>query len=122
MSVDAALPFDTGRGVVPNVEGRVTGEEGLYVAGWLATGPRGVIIDTMNTAFRVASLMAEDLKVKAPLEVKGREGLELQQQGETVSWEDWVRIDIEESRRGEVVGKPREKVWTVEEMLKIAHS
>ena len=122
MSVDAALPFDTGRGVVPNVEGRVTGEEGLYVAGWLATGPRGVIIDTMNTAFRVASLMAEDLKVKAPLEVKGREGLELQQQGETVSWEDWVRIDIEESRRGEVVGKPRDKVWTVEEMLKIAHN
>ena len=122
MSVDAALPFDTGRGVVPNVEGRVTGEEGLYVAGWLATGPRGVIIDTMNTAFRVASLMAEDLKTKAPLEVKGREGLELQQQGETVSWEDWVRIDIEETRRGEVVGKPREKVWTVEEMLKIAHS
>ena len=122
MSVDAALPFDTGRGVVPNVEGRVIGEEGLYVAGWLATGPRGVIIDTMNTAFRVASLMAEDLKTKALLEVKGREGLELQQQGETVSWEDWVRIDIEESRRGEVVGKPREKVWTVEEMLKIAHS
>ena len=121
VSVDPSLPFDTGRGVVPNVEGRVIGVEGLYVAGWLATGPRGVIIDTMNTAFRVASLMAEDLKSKALMEVKGREGLQLQQ-GENISWEDWEKIDAEESRRGEAVGKPREKIWTVEEMLKFAHS
>ena len=121
MSADASLPFDTGRGIVPNVEGRVIGEGGLYVAGWLATGPRGVIIDTMNTAFRVASLVAEDLKSKAPLEVKGREGLHLQQ-GSNVSWEDWERVETEEMRRGEAAGKPREKIWTVEEMLKIAHT
>ena len=121
VSVDPSLPFDTGRGVVPNVEGRVIGVEGLYVAGWLATGPRGVIIDTMNTAFRVASLMAEDLKSKAPLEVKGREGLQLQQ-GSNVSWEDWERVENEEIRRGEAMGKPREKIWTVEEMLKFARS
>jgi len=121
VSVDASLPFDTGRGIVPNVEGRVIGEEGLYVAGWLATGPRGVIIDTMNTAFRVASLMAEDLKSKALPEVEGREGLQLHQ-SKNVSWEDWEKIDTEESKRGEAVGKPREKIWTVEEMLKAAHS
>ena len=120
MSVDASLPFDTGRGIVPNVEGRVIGEEGLYVGGWLATGPRGVIIDTMNTAFRVASLMAEDLKSKALPEVEGREGLQLHQ-SKNVSWEDWEKIDTEESRRGEAIGKPREKIWTVEEMLKVAH-
>ena len=121
VSVDPSLPFDSSRGVVPNIEGRVTGETGLYVGGWLATGPRGVIIDTMNTAFRVASLMAEDLKSNALIEVEGREGLQLQQ-GENVSWEDWERIDAEESMRGEAVGKPREKIWTVEEMLKFAHS
>ena len=120
VSVDPSLPFDSSRGVVPNVEGRVTGETGLYVGGWLATGPRGVIIDSMNTAFRVASLMAEDLKSGSLLEVKGREGLRLQ--SENVSWDDWGRIDSEESRRGEVVGKPREKIWTVGEMLKIAHN
>ena len=120
MSADASLPFDTGRGIVPNVEGRVIGEEGLYVAGWLATGPRGVIIDTMNTAFRVASLMAEDLKSKAFLEVKGNRGLQVEQ-GANVSWEDWERIETEEIRRGELIGKPREKIWTVPEMLKVAH-
>ena len=53
--------------------------------------------------------------------MKGGEGLQLQQ-GEKVSWEDWERIDAEESNRGEAVGKPREKIWTVEEMLKFAHS
>ena len=120
MSAEPSLPFDSKRGVVPNMEGRVTGEEGLYVAGGLATGPRGVIIDTMNTAFRVASIMAEDLKSKPLSEVNGREGMQLP--GNIVSWEDWERIEIEENNRGEVLGKPREKIWTVEEMLAVAHA
>jgi len=120
VSAEPSLPFDSKRGVVPNMEGRVTGEEGLYVAGWLATGPRGVIIDTMNTAFRVASIMAEDLKSKPLSEVNGREGMQLP--GNIVSWEDWERIEIEENNRGEVLGKPREKIWTVEEMLAVAHA
>ena len=29
---------------------------GLYCAGWLATGPRGVIVDTMTEAFKVRDL------------------------------------------------------------------
>merc|ERR1712013_897578 len=95
VSAEPSLHFDSKRGVVPNMEGRVTGEEGLYVAGWLATGPRGVIIDTMNTAFRVASIMAEDLKSKPLSEVNGREGMQLP--GNIVSWEDWERIEIEEN-------------------------
>ena len=43
-----------------NVDGR-SECPGLYVAGWLGTGPRGVIIDTMNTAFRVAGHVVSDL-------------------------------------------------------------
>ena len=35
-----------------NVDGRVS--KGVYAAGWLATGPRGVIVDTMGTAFKVS--------------------------------------------------------------------
>ena len=38
-------------GIVPNEDGRVS--PGVYTAGWLGTGPRGVIIDTMNNAFKV---------------------------------------------------------------------
>ena len=38
-------------GIIPNINGRVSA--GVYTAGWLGTGPRGVIIDTMNNAFKV---------------------------------------------------------------------
>ncbi len=59
---EGAVPFDPKKGVVPNVDGRVTTEANdddaggvggkLYCAGWLATGPRGVIVDTMTESYR----------------------------------------------------------------------
>ena len=59
--------------MVSNVDGRAG--PGLYVAGWLGTGPRGVIIDTMNTAFRVAGHVVSDLSNQS-LETKlGSAGL-----------------------------------------------
>ena len=51
--VEAGIPYDEKRGIIPNINGRVEGENGLYCAGWLATGPRGVIVDTMNEAYKV---------------------------------------------------------------------
>lgn len=33
---------------------------GLYCAGWLATGPRGVIIDTMNEAYKTGQTILHD--------------------------------------------------------------
>jgi adrenodoxin-NADP+ reductase len=56
--VEAGIPYDEKRGIIPNDMGRVDGENGLYCAGWLATGPRGVIVDTMNEAFRVGQVSA----------------------------------------------------------------
>lgn len=35
---------------------------------------------------------------------------------------DWEKIDSVEVSRGEAVGKPREKLLTVEEMLQVARS
>ena len=37
----SGIPFDEKKGLVPNVDGKV--EDGLYCAGWLATGPRYVL-------------------------------------------------------------------------------
>ncbi|MFG1909571.1 FAD-dependent oxidoreductase [Kribbella sp. NPDC048928] len=37
------LPFDAGRGIVPNVRGAVVGRPGHYVAGWIKRGARGGI-------------------------------------------------------------------------------
>lgn len=38
-----------------------------------------------------------------------------------MTFEDWLKIDKEEQNRGVKLGKPREKVNDVEEMLRIAH-
>ncbi|KAJ8897905.1 hypothetical protein PR048_003262 [Dryococelus australis] len=39
-----------------------------------------------------------------------------------VSFEDWERIDAVEKERGALVGKPREKIVDIKEMLAIAAS
>jgi len=116
---DPALPFDEKKCVVPNIGGRVEGRNGLYVAGWVGTGPRGVIVDTMNTAFQVGAALVKDMK-NLELDLKlGKKGLE-ECLGNSTSWEDWVKIDKEECRIGEKIGKTREKLVRVKDMLDIA--
>ena len=39
-----------------------------------------------------------------------------------VSFSDWDKIDLEEIQRGTPIGKPREKIVDIEEMLQVAHS
>jgi len=116
--VDPALPWDKKTCVVPNKDGRVVGRPGLYVAGWVGTGPKGVIIDTMNTAFRVGAVIVDDLKKITTDERQGRRGLGKCLTNST-TWEDWLKIDKEERERGEKIGKSREKVVRVEDMLNI---
>jgi adrenodoxin-NADP+ reductase len=38
----------------------------------------------------------------------------------TVSWKDWECIDAVEKSRGEKVGKPREKIIDIQEMLAVS--
>ncbi|KAI8826195.1 uncharacterized protein EV422DRAFT_515705 [Fimicolochytrium jonesii] len=131
------LPFDERRGRVPNVRGRVVDEDNttpsppLYVAGWVKRGPTGVIAATMYDAVETADTIIDDVRsgnipsltpatsktsggfasVKPLLDARGIQ---------TVSFEGWKRIDDVEVRRGEEVGKPREKVVRVEDMLRVA--
>ena len=113
---DSDLPFHPERHLIPNMEGRVSQCPGLYTAGWLATGPRGVIIDTMNTAFRVAANIVSDLKAQNLPNKPGMAGLQASLANRT-SWDDWKLLDEEEIRRGQLKGKLRDKIVSVEEML-----
>lgn len=38
-----------------------------------------------------------------------------------VLFSDWEKIDSVETHKGEAIGKPREKILTVQEMLQIVH-
>ena len=100
----------------------------MYCAGWVKRGPTGVIASTMQDAFTSADIVAKDWadgvtfigsnsepkagwnEVKKEAEKRGIR---------SIGWEDWLKIDKEEKRRGQAKGKEREKCHSVQEMLKI---
>lgn len=124
------LPFDTSRNTVPNLSGRIldpttsTPIPNAYVSGWLARGPTGVIATTMMDAYSVADLILDDLhQPGAGREVEGDllAKLHREQSRRVVGFDGWRRIDEEERRRGQKLGKIREKVLSVKEMLEIVN-
>lgn len=122
---EAGIPFDARYGVIPNNLGRVIGEHGpirgLYVSGWVKSGPTGVIAKTMRESFEVAETILEDyIGGRIDAEHKpGYDGLRQSIKSRVVSWDDWLKIDKMELDRGRRVGKTREKFATVKEMLEV---
>lgn len=100
--------------------------KGLYTSGWLARGPNGVIATTMFNAFATADLIASDLASSTTTtSTEAGEG-DIDSMIESyrgdkkfVNWEEWERIDRVEKERGKAKGKLREKITSVEEMLKV---
>lgn len=127
ISVDTSINFDDKRGMVKNLEGRVLkrdsneADPGLYVAGWLATGPSGVILTTMNSSFFVAQTIIQDIQSGALKFDTNKPGIHPKGQ-RIVTWRDWEKIDQREVQTGANANKPREKIVSVEEMMKVAES
>eukprot|EP00897_Mesotaenium_endlicherianum_P002229 jgi/Mesen1/2033/ME000148S01135 len=140
------LPFDSRRGVVPNESGRVVTprsedggaaaaaaaavKRGLYVVGWLKRGPTGIIgtnlIDAEDTVASIAEDVERDLlPPPGSSPAHGARGLQLlldDKNVPAVSFQDWLKVDAEEVRRGVLNGKPREKITSGEDMLRVALS
>ena len=129
---DLGVKFDSQRGIIPNDgHGRILalgGQDiaalpGLYCSGWVKRGPTGVIASTMEDAFSTAAAIAEDWETKAPF-LNGGDGwhtlkAELNKASQTVDWHGWQRIDTTEKQEGMKRAKEREKLTSVDEMLKI---
>ncbi|KAG2763073.1 hypothetical protein JG687_00007688 [Phytophthora cactorum] len=142
--IEADAPFDNRRHVVSNDQGRVVttssnGEKqpvvGLYCTGWVKRGPSGIIGTNIVDARETVSCIVEDFAAGNFLhsEDNGDEGLggleavkklikKRSPDKQLVSWADYERLSAEENRRGKLVGKPREKITSVTEMLEIAKS
>lgn len=138
-ALDPNINFNDERGHVNNVGGRVLKQQtrddasndktidsfedkfetGLYVTGWLATGPTGVILTTMNSAFSVAEAICQDFKMDVVKSHESKPGVDFSKM-RVVTWKAWECIDEVEVERGSKVGKPREKIVDVEEMLQLA--
>jgi len=122
------LPFDERSGTIPNDDGRVLdGPQGsvqprLYVAGWIKRGPSGVIGTNKPDAISTVRCMLDDAAgLAVPADVQTDPDAVpalLQRKGvRFVSFADWKRLDELEVKRGESIGKPREKFASVDEML-----
>lgn len=132
------VPFDEKRCVIPNIRNRVVDAQGeilpgMFVSGWLATGPVGVIVSTMFDAFGVADELVKEwheaLNVGRPsntfcAQAGFPEALReipeaVRTPQRTVSYEQWLEIDRAELQRGKELGKSREKFLTVADMLRV---
>ncbi|XP_074100102.1 NADPH:adrenodoxin oxidoreductase, mitochondrial isoform X2 [Cotesia typhae] len=121
VQIDESIPFDLCRGRVINSHGKV--QNNLYATGWVATGPTGVILSTMTNAFQTGNSMKQELNVsdhkagtKGLIKVLEKKNIPI------VTFENWEKIDKAERDRGKLLGKPREKIVDVAEMLKVAFS
>lgn len=125
------LPFDAFRKIVPNLGGRIVDPAsnqpiaGAYVSGWLARGPTGVIATTMMDAYSVADVILADLHLDSHPATATEPDLLHQLQSQTtkrvVGFDEWRKIDNEEKRRGSKLGKLREKILSVNEMLELVN-
>ncbi|KAG6598102.1 NADPH:adrenodoxin oxidoreductase [Phytophthora cinnamomi] len=144
LPIEADAPFDNRRHVVSNDQGRVvttseSGEKqpvvGLYCTGWVKRGPSGIIGTNIVDARETVSCIVEDFaagnflhsEVGATEDLGGLEAVEKlikkrNPDKQLVRWADYERLNAEENRRGELVGKPREKITSVAEMLTVAKS
>ena len=116
----------------------INGENGrliknVYGSGWASGGAKGVLASTMMDAYNVAETIVEDLMSspdpvhedlqteveRKPLEIMnpsslpdslpleithGLEGRNI------VGFEDWKKVDEEETKRGQAIGKDRERM------------
>jgi ferredoxin/flavodoxin---NADP+ reductase len=124
------VPFDERSGLIRNVEGRVTTEEGEpipgeYAVGWIKRGPSGVIGTNKKDAAETVAKLLEDAeagRLNEPTEPDG-EGIEAwlrERVPGLVTWEGWEAIDEHEVALGEPHGRPRVKLVRVPHMVAVA--
>ena len=117
-------PFDDARGIVPNRGGRVDGCPDLYAAGWLKRGPTGVILTNVADANETAANVLAD-RAGGKLADGGEGGDAVRahlalQAAPVVGFDAWRKIDEAEVQRGATLGRVRDKVTALDEMLALA--
>jgi ferredoxin--NADP+ reductase len=121
--VDA--PFDDVRGVIPNVEGRVS--TGLYATGWIKRGPVGLIGHTKSDAMEtIAHLVADASAGVLTAPTVDVDVLDLLDEREVAytTWDGWLALDAHERALGAAHEHTRERVKVVprDEQVELSRS
>ncbi len=127
------VPFDERSGVIPSQAGRVTDVPsgkplaGEYVVGWIKRGPSGVIGTNKKDAQETVDAILADLQsnngarhLPDEPDAAAIDALLHKRQPHLVTYEGWEAIDRHERTAGETSGRPRVKVTSIDEMLRIA--
>jgi ferredoxin--NADP+ reductase len=120
------LPFDERTGTIPHTDGRIEGTHNQYVVGWIKRGPSGVIGSNKSDSAATVDTLAADLASATRADAGTDRADELMQwlvsrQPQLVTDEHWQLIDAHERSTGEPHGRPRVKVVSVADLLRIGH-
>ncbi|MGP8240724.1 MAG: FAD-dependent oxidoreductase [Solirubrobacteraceae bacterium] len=139
------VPFDESAGTIPNDCGRVLDPAsglplpGEYVVGWIKRGPSGVIGTNKKDAQQTVDAIFADLPTGDSAPVAGVaasppahipdtpdpaaiEVLLYERQPDLVPYDGWESIDRHERSLGESAGRPRVKLTSLDELLRVAAS
>ena len=118
--------YDSERGVITNVEGRVIDDSdvpvpGLYATGWIKRGPVGLIGSTKSDALETVTHLLEDRDNLYTAEAADPAAIEafLDEAGvRYTTWEGWHRLDDHEKALGaeakDAAGEPRARIKVVD--------
>jgi ferredoxin/flavodoxin---NADP+ reductase len=117
------LPFDERTGTIPHTDGRIDGSRNEYVVGWIKRGPTGVIGSNKSDSQHTVDTLVADLTDAGFDEDYADELLQwlLSRQPNLVTDEHWQLIDRHERSTGEPHGRPRVKLASVADLLRIGH-
>jgi ferredoxin--NADP+ reductase len=120
------LPFDERSGTIPNTDGRVDGSRNEYVVGWIKRGPTGVIGTNKKDSQDTVDTLLDDLS-RASLADFGADHADklaewlASRQPKLVTDAHWKLIDEYERSAGEPHGRPRVKLPSLAELLRVSH-
>jgi ferredoxin/flavodoxin---NADP+ reductase len=123
------LPFDDNSGTISNACGRVAGSRNEYVVGWIKRGPTGVIGTNKKDSQDTVDTLIDDLTGAKEGELadfpedhadKLADWL-ASRQPKLVTAAHWEIIDRHERAAGEPHGRPRVKLPSLAELLRISH-
>ena len=119
------LAFDDKSGTIPHTAGRIDGSRNEYVAGWIKRGPSGVIGTNKKCSQETVDTVLGDLAA-GPADRASDYGDELAEwltsrQPRLVTAAHWRAIDRFEREAGEPNGRPRAKLASLTELLRIGH-
>jgi ferredoxin--NADP+ reductase len=116
------VPFDERHYVLPNERGRVT--PGVYAVGWIKRGPTGILGTNKRDAAETVECLAADLDaLPAPANPDRAQvdALLAERKPDLVTVDGWHAIHRHEVETGRAQQRPRVKLTSRDELLRLAH-